>query len=58
MEFDDKTAITDDEANELYDLATDEERDDEFDLGNSMDEGPGYYRQALAIVRWRRANGM
>jgi len=58
MEFDDKTAITDGEANELYDLATDEEREDEFDLGNSMDEGPGYFRQVLAIVRWRRTNGM
>ncbi|MCL1875374.1 MAG: zinc ribbon domain-containing protein [Synergistaceae bacterium] len=56
FEYDDKTPITEAEAEELYRLATEEEIEDEFDLINSGDEGPAYYRKVLAIVRWRRDN--
>ena len=56
FEYDDKTPITEAEADELYRLATEEEVEDEFDLINSVDEGAAYCRKVLAIVRWRRAN--
>ena len=56
FEYDDKSPITEAEAEELYRLATEEEVEDEFDLINSGDEGPAYYRKVLAIVRWRRAD--
>ena len=57
FEYDDETPITDAEADELYGIATEDEIEEEFDLINSGDEGPAYYRKVLAIVRWRRANG-
>ena len=55
--YDDETALTNTEVDELYGIATEEEIEDEFDLINSGDEGPAYYRKVLAIVRWRRTNG-
>ena len=58
FEYDDETPITEAEADELYRLATEEEVEDEFDLINSTDEGPAYCRKVLAIIRWRRANGL
>ena len=57
FEYDNETPITGAEADELYGIATEEEIEEEFDLINSGDEGPAYYRKVLAIVRWRRANG-
>ena len=57
LQYDDETPVTEAEADELYGIATEEEIEDEFDLPNSGDEGSGYYRRVLAIVRWRRANG-
>jgi len=56
FEYDDRTALTQAEADELAATATEEEYLDEFDLINATDEGPEYYRKVLAIVRWRRAN--
>jgi len=57
LQYDDETPVTEAEADELYGIATEEEIEDEFDLPNSGDEGSGYYRKVLVIVRWRRANG-
>jgi hypothetical protein len=57
FEYDDETPITEAEADELYGIATEEEVADEFDLINSGEAGPAYYRKVLPIVRWRRANG-
>ena len=57
FEYDDKTALIKTEVDELYSIATEEEIKEEFDLINSGDEGPAYYRKVLAIVKWRRANG-
>lgn len=57
FQYDDETALTQAEVVELYDNATDEEVEEEFDLINAIDEGPEYYRKVLAIIRWRRANG-
>lgn len=55
--YDDETELTQAEVNELYSTATEDEAEYEFDLPNADDEGPGYYRKVLAIVRWRRENG-
>ena len=57
LTYDDETDLTEAEVDELYGIATDEEIEEEFDLINSEDEGPEYYRKVLAIVRWRRDNG-
>ena len=58
FEYDDESPITEAEADELYRLATEEEVEDEFDLINADSEGPEFFRKVLAIVRWRRANGL
>ena len=58
LAYDNATPVSTAEADELYGLATEEEVTEEFDLINAVDEGPQYYRRVLAIVRWRRANGL
>ena len=58
LAYDDQTPITAAEMDELAAIATEEEYEDEFDLINADSEGPEHFRKILAILRWRRANGL
>ena len=57
LKYDGDTPISRAEFDELSAIATEEEYEDEFDLINTTDEGPEFFRKVLAILRWRRANG-
>ena len=57
--YDSDTPFTSDEERRLVELATDEEWLDEFEL--DLDEhvsDAAYCRRTLAIVEWRRTNGL